>query len=184
MSLRHAVLGFLAHSPMSGYELHKHMAESVQHFWPADQAQIYRTLVQLVDEGLVAVREIPQTGRPNRREHTILDDGLAELDAWLAASGAYEPQREAFLLRLFFVARLGVDATRELLLQRARDADDLLAVLAAIEQSAEAAGAEHGLTNDLSFRLRMATLANGMTHARAEREWIDHTITTLEEHRD
>jgi PadR family transcriptional regulator AphA len=169
---------------MSGYELHKHMADSVQHFWPADQAQIYRTLAQLVDEGLVTVKEIPQTGRPNRREHTILGAGLAELDTWLAASSAYEPEREAFLLRLFFVARLGPEVAKRLLRERAQEADELLEVFAAIEASAELAAAERGLTNDLHFRLRMATLANGVTHARAEREWIDHTITTLEEHRD
>ncbi len=47
MSLKHAILGFLELSPFSGYDLKKAFDGSVQHFWPADQAQIYRTLNQL-----------------------------------------------------------------------------------------------------------------------------------------
>ena len=54
MSLKHAVLGFLSIAPMTGYDLRKHMEESVAHFWPADQAQIYRTLGP------------PRGGRPGR----------------------------------------------------------------------------------------------------------------------
>ena len=68
MSLKHAVLGFLSIAPMSGYDLRKHMEESVAHFWPADQAQIYRTLGHLAADGLVSVETIPQEGKPDRRE--------------------------------------------------------------------------------------------------------------------
>ena len=107
MSLKHAVLGFLSIAPMTGYDLRKHMEESVAHFWPADQAQIYRTLGHLAADGLVTVTTIPQEGKPDRREHSITDAGLAELDRWLASPVEYVPSREVFLVRLFFVGRLG-----------------------------------------------------------------------------
>ena len=53
MSLKHAILGFLSFKPLSGYDLKKAFDNSVRHFWPANQSQIYRTLSQMTDEGLV-----------------------------------------------------------------------------------------------------------------------------------
>ena len=47
MSLKHAILGFLGYTSLSGYDLKKAFDGSVQHFWPADQSQIYRPLAQL-----------------------------------------------------------------------------------------------------------------------------------------
>src|SRR5579875_1236367 len=44
MSLTHAILGFLNRQPMTGYDLKTQCFDiSVAYFWPADQAQIYRT---------------------------------------------------------------------------------------------------------------------------------------------
>ncbi|MBK7448579.1 MAG: PadR family transcriptional regulator [Anaerolineales bacterium] len=53
MSLKHAILGFLSFKPFSGYELKKAFDSSVQHFWPANQSQIYRTLAELEGGGFV-----------------------------------------------------------------------------------------------------------------------------------
>jgi len=175
MSLKHAVLGFLSIAPMSGYDLRKHMEESVAHFWPADQAQIYRTLGHLAADGLVDVRTIPQEGKPDRREHSITDAGLTELDSWLAAPVEYVPSREVFLVRLFFVGRLGTDRVRAVLEERAEEAQELAAVL---EQTGEAA--RQAVANpDLETRLRLATLANGLVHARAELAWAEDLLAEL-----
>jgi len=176
MSLKHAVLGFLSIAPMSGYDLRKHMEESVAHFWPADQAQIYRTLGHLASDGLVEVRTIPQDGKPDRREHSITEAGLAELDDWLASSVEYVPSREAFLVRLFFVGRLGVDRVRTVLQERADEARELAAVL---EQTRDATEQAIGDTVDLEMRLRLATLSNGLVHARAELEWAQDLLDQL-----
>ena len=175
MSLKHAVLGFLSIAPMSGYDLRKHMEESVAHFWPADQAQIYRTLGHLAADGLVSVETIPQEGKPDRREHSITDAGLAELDSWLAAPVEYVPSREVFLVRLFFVGRLGTDRVRAVLEERAAEARELAAVL---EQTGEAAR-QAVAQPDLETRLRLATLANGLVHARAELEWAEDLLAEL-----
>lgn len=166
MSLRHAILGFLAVQPMSGYDLRRSMASSVAHFWPADQAQIYRTLSALVADGLVDVETEAQDHRPNRRVHTIRPEGLAELDTWLAAPLEESPTREPFLLRLFLGGRLGPGPMRALLTVRIGQARVLIETLTAIETATRAA-AGHGL----EARLRLATLENGLAHARAERDW-------------
>jgi len=175
MSLKHAVLGFLSIAPMTGYDLRKHMEESVAHFWPADQAQIYRTLGHLAADDLVSVRTIPQEGKPDRREHSITAAGLAELDSWLSAPVEYVPSREVFLVRLFFVGRLGTDRVRTVLQERAEEARELAAVL---EQTRD--GATQAVAHpDLEVRLRLATLANGLVHARAELEWAEDLLAQL-----
>jgi len=180
MSLKHAVLGFLSIQPMTGYDLRKHMEESVAHFWPADQAQIYRTLAQLAADGLVEVRTVPQTGRPDRREHTITDAGTIELDAWLGAPVEYAPSRESFLVRLFFVARLGPQRVRAVLEERAAEARELVAVLEHTRHATLEAIAAYGAPVGLDVRLRVATLENGLVHARAELEWAQGLLTSVE----
>ncbi|MCE1255059.1 MAG: PadR family transcriptional regulator, partial [Anaerolineae bacterium] len=49
MSLEYAILGFLQYQPLSGYDLKKIFDQTVSHFWPATQSQIYRTLDRLLD---------------------------------------------------------------------------------------------------------------------------------------
>ena len=171
MSLKHAILGFLSIAPMTGYDLRKHMEESVAHFWPADQAQIYRTLGHLATDALVRVETVPQEGRPDRREHSITDAGLAELEDWLTSPVEHAAYREVFLVRLFFVGRLGVDCARAVLAERADEARELIAVLEQTLAAGEQAIATAGIEPDLEMRLRLATLTNGLVHARGELEW-------------
>lgn len=181
MSLKHAVLGFLSVAPMTGYDLRKHMEESVAHFWPADQAQIYRTLSVLAAEGLVDVRTIPQEGRPDRREHSITPAGEAELDRWLASPVEYVPSRESFLVRLFFVGRLGVEQARAVLHERAAEARELVAVLEHTRHLNDQALAQASADVPLPVRLRLATLSNGLVHARAELAWVEDLLTDLDD---
>jgi PadR family transcriptional regulator AphA len=102
MSLPHAILGFLAVRPFSGYDLKKAFDSSVRHFWSADQAQIYRALTALGAEGLVTTERVAQQDRPDRKVHHLTDAGRATLAAWLRAPTEAPPRREPFLLKLFF----------------------------------------------------------------------------------
>ena len=80
-------------------------------------------------------------------------------------------------MRLFFVGRLGVDRVRTVLQERADEARELAAVL---EQTA---GRQRGRRSrhhaDLEMRLRLATLANGLAHARAELDWAQDLLAEL-----
>ena len=178
MSLRHAILGFLSICPQSGYELRKHMDESTGHFWPADQAQIYRTLTQLLTDGLIDVRDIAQAGKPDRREHRINEHGSSELDAWLTSPITYAPAREPFLLRLFFVGRLGTGPVLAVLEERAASAKERLQTLTALRDTIRA---ELPPVLDLALRLRLATLDNGIVHARAELSWAELLVKEFEQ---
>lgn len=169
MSLSHAILGLLDLAPMTGYDLKKTFDGSVAHFWAADQAQIYRTLARLVDDGAVAVRVVPQEGRPDRREHSITDGGRKELAAWLGSPLEAERTREPFLARVFFAGREDPAVARRMLAGRRASAEERLAVL---RELPEPAGTP-------AERLRTATLRYGVRQLEAELAWIDETMEVL-----
>ncbi len=177
MSLKHAILGFLSVQPMSGYDLKKAFDDSVGHFWSADQAQIYRTLAALTDEGLVEVRTIEQRGKPDRKEHRLTPDGERELDAWLRSSEPARPMREPFLLRVFFGGRLGVEEVRRMLLRHVENEERRLEILRGIAATLERS--LRGRRIGLSQRLRIATLDNGIAHTKAEIEWARALLADL-----
>lgn len=180
MSLRHSVLGILSIRPMSGYELKKVIDSSVGHFWTADQSQVYRTLSALVEDGMASRRTVVQEERPNLHLHSVTDNGLAELDRWLASPLRAQPSRDPFLARLFFADRLPMERIRELLDARRRETREEFAALEAIFLVTDAAELP-GDISELARVLRMATLAKGLADARAELAWLDATEQKLEE---
>src|SRR5699024_5597349 len=115
MSLKHAMLGLLDLSPLTGYDLKRSFNESVTHFWTADQAQIYRTLGALVDADMARVEVIAQDGRPDKKVHHITDAGRMELDRWLRTPPDPPTTRNDFLARVFFAPRLDDDEVLQLL---------------------------------------------------------------------
>ncbi len=107
MSLPHAILGFLREQPLTGYELKTQRFDvSVANFWPADQAQIYRTLDRLEEQGWATSELEIQRERPNRKVYRITEAGRAELLRWLAAPQPLPTHREPFLVQLYFAAEL------------------------------------------------------------------------------
>ena len=102
MSLKHAILGFLAEQPRTGYDLKGCFDTSVSYFWHADQAQIYRTLDTLTEDGFVQFQVEIQDDRPNRKIYTITPTGREELRRWLQTLQPEQIRREPFLVQVFF----------------------------------------------------------------------------------
>ncbi|MEU2788552.1 PadR family transcriptional regulator [Streptomyces sp. NPDC007100] len=119
MSLRHAVLGLLAESPASGYDLMKTFDESLAHVWPATQSQVYGELNKLTATGLI---EVVAHGPRGRKEYAITKGGRAELHHWLTEVEPTGPQRHDGLLRVFFLGVLTPLEARAFLLQQAERA--------------------------------------------------------------
>ena len=71
MELKHAILGMLSITPLSGYDLNRAFVGSVAHFWHADQSQIYRTLDRLAADGAIKTKVIRQSGKPDRKVHSL-----------------------------------------------------------------------------------------------------------------
>jgi DNA-binding PadR family transcriptional regulator len=146
-------------------EVKRHCDTTINHFWFADKAQIYRTLAQLTEAGLATVETVPGAGAPDRQVHHITERGRETLRDWLTSTLDPRPERSAFLARLFFSGGLTEAQLGELLATRRATAESLLAALTQIEAGLPEA-------TDRGARLRRATLDNGIAHARTELEWI------------
>lgn len=110
MSLPHAILGILGYMPMTGYDLKTQAFDrTVAHFWSAVLPQIYRELERIEAQGWATSAVEIQHDRPNRRVFTITDAGRAEFARWLHEFQPPPAHREAFLIQLFFGARLTND---------------------------------------------------------------------------
>ncbi|SOC52403.1 PadR family transcriptional regulator [Ornithinimicrobium cerasi] len=96
---RYAVLGMLTHGPMTGYRLREQIRETVGHFWQESFGQLYPTLSQLEQEGLVR-----RGGDADRRDPwEITAAGRQALRAWLATEAeSLSPERNELLLQIFF----------------------------------------------------------------------------------
>jgi PadR family transcriptional regulator, regulatory protein AphA len=103
MSLPHAILGLLQKHPMTGYDLKTQCFDiAVNHFWKADQAQIYRTLDKLIEREWVSNQLEIQHDRPNRKVYSLTELGTIELQRWLAEPQELPIYRDPLLIQVFF----------------------------------------------------------------------------------
>jgi len=124
----YVILGLLTFREMSGYDLKQLINKSITHFyWSPAKSQIYGELRRLESHGLVTMREVPQTLRPDKRLYQITPQGTEAMLKWLGTSGV-EPDsyKSALLLKVFFGHMLSQDTTIELLEERRKQiASDL-----------------------------------------------------------
>jgi PadR family transcriptional regulator AphA len=99
VSLRHALLGLLAGSPMTGYELNRKFERSMLNVWPAGHSQIYPELARLAEGG--KIRQAG-SGARGKKIYEITPAGLDEVKAWLRTEPDHASRNPAFL-RVFFL---------------------------------------------------------------------------------
>lgn len=109
--LKYMLLGQLSYLPQTGYNLKQEIDQSTGFFWHAELSQIYRTLKQLEETGLVSSYVQAQEGRPDKRIYAITEAGQRALLDWLRAPLVeIEPVKDTLLLKLFFSRPLGKEA--------------------------------------------------------------------------
>jgi DNA-binding PadR family transcriptional regulator len=134
MSLAHAILGLLQQEERTGYDLKTSCFDQcIAHLWPADQAQIYRTLDKLVEQGWITCTVEIQHDRPNRKVYSLTSSGKAELIRWLQCPQPLPTVREPLLVQLFFAAQLPNEAIIQLLEQQLAAHHEKLAECETIE---------------------------------------------------
>lgn len=173
MPLAHAILGFLAYRPMSGYDLKKHFDQSIAHFWSATQSHIYKALEDLEQAGLAESQRIPQEGRPNRKQYRITAAGDAELRRWVQTPLPLEIKREAWLIQIFFAHGITNAAIIDLFEQRIAAIRGYCAQLELAQAHIDETHAQLGVA-----RLRdlwQLTLDYGAAYYAHEIAWLEQT---------
>jgi PadR family transcriptional regulator AphA len=174
MSLRHALLGLLADTPQTGYDLTKQFEQSLSdHAWSASHSQIYPELKRMMDGGLV---EVVGEGARGSKTYGVTDDGRAELRRWMFSPLSDAPARNEFVLRLFLLSTLDLADTRELAENMARTSEE------------EVAGLREAISRieqDPSGDSRYARFAAefGLRYYQLQADWARWVVTELGKHR-
>jgi len=177
MSLEYAILGFLNYHPYTGYDLKKIFDTSIRHFWPADQSQIYRTLLRLTEQGYVEMEKVPQEDRPDRKVYHITEAGRNELLHWLSGPPSMEDPRSSPLVQVFFVGQL---KDEEVLAKFEGFAAIMRSTLAQYEQVPAMIGPyQLEISSPREHFFWMLTLENGIRNVRANLEWAESVIQRI-----
>jgi PadR family transcriptional regulator AphA len=158
--LAHALLGMLAGTPMSGYDLTQAFDGSLGFVWSAKHAQIYPELAWLLEAGHI---EQTQAGARGRKVYAITPAGRTELQRWLIETRPDRSPRQEALLRSFFMWTITPDDARAYFEAIAASARESLARYEAIANSFEATTPE-----EVAYRI---ALESGLRHTRVTAEW-------------
>lgn len=178
MSLKHAILGFLSYMDLSGYDLKKALDSSVQHFWHADQSQIYRTLRKLKEEGFVTQEVIERDERLDMKVYSATDAGKKELHDWLTTSHPLADEHDPFLVQVYFGGMITKEEFLIILRARLGHADEQAAIFKAINEIALASFKRN--PNKWVAFCAMTTLEHGAMAVKYERQWLHSIIERVE----
>ncbi|TDL57157.1 DUF4180 domain-containing protein [Paenibacillus dendritiformis] len=115
MSIKYAILGLLSWKPATGYELKKIFEDSSAMYWSGNNNQIYRSLVQLLDDGFVTNEVKHQESSPSKKIYSITEEGLARLKDWVLEEPDVPEFKNTFLIQLAWADQLSDKELHELL---------------------------------------------------------------------
>jgi len=175
----YVILGLLTFREMSGYDLKQLINKSNTHFyWSPAKSQIYGELRRLESHGLVTMREVPQTLRPDKRLYQITPEGTEAMLQWLRSSGV-EPDsyKSALLLKTFFGHMLPHDVTLGLLEERRKQIAQELTMCE--KRTAELQEKMQGSAADDETFFPLLTLQRSITLCQADLQWLDDALEQL-----
>ena len=117
LTIEHALLGLLYRRPLHGYQLHQELTEAhdLGLVWRLKEAQLYRLLGRLEEEGYVEATSEAQGTRPPRKVLRLTPAGEAAFLAWVRSPVHRGRElRLEFLAKLYFARQLGGETVRDL----------------------------------------------------------------------
>ncbi|MGG6313672.1 DUF4180 domain-containing protein [Paenibacillus macerans] len=106
MSIKYAILGILSSQSLTGYDLKKIIQDSPFMPWSGNNNQIYKALVELLDEGWATNEVQHQESSPSKKIYTITNEGRAELKQWIQTPPELPEFKSTFLIQLAWADRL------------------------------------------------------------------------------
>jgi DNA-binding PadR family transcriptional regulator len=121
MDIQYTILGLLNWKPLSGYDLKKIIAESELFYWSGNNNQIYKSLVELHQQGLVSQEIQHQDYLPTKKIYTITSAGQAALHHWLLSDPELPEFHNNFLIQLAWMDELSGEELDALLARYAHE---------------------------------------------------------------
>ena len=137
MDVKTVCLGMLTDGEASGYDLKKAFESSFRHCFAAGYGSIYPALASLAEDGFVSCREIPQEGKPDRKEYCITAAGRKRLLEELDNPAPSHKVRSEFLATMAFAHLMTAEQIEIVLNSRIEDANRNLQVIDEFECSCD-----------------------------------------------
>jgi DNA-binding PadR family transcriptional regulator len=167
MSTPFTLLGLLEPAPSHGYELKRAYDQRFGVDKPLPFGQVYATLARLERDGRAVVVGVEAGEGPDRKRYAITEQGVTDLEAWLAEPERPEPHLQTVLFSKVVLALLsGRDANRYLDAQRAAH----LARMRELTAMRREAGLAQSLLADYA-----------LFHLEADLRWLEVTASRLNE---
>jgi DNA-binding PadR family transcriptional regulator len=167
MSVPLTLLGLLERGPSHGYDLKRDYDAYFGQGRPLRYSQVYATLSRLARDGKAVAGPVEQGAGPERRRYIITDEGVADVDEWLAEPAAPEPDLTSELFTKVVLALLlgrqasgYLDAQRAAHLQRMRELTEL---------------------KQRGNLLHVLLADHAIYRLEADLRWIDHTAARLDQ---
>jgi DNA-binding PadR family transcriptional regulator len=165
MSVPLALLGLLEREPSHGYDLKRDYDTFFGRGKPLPFGQVYATLGRLARDGKIIAAEAEPGAGPDRKRYIITEDGVSEVEAWLAEPVDPEPHLQTVLFIKVVLALISgrsaegyLDTQRAAHLARMRELTELRRSSSLVD----ALLADHALF-----------------HLEADLRWIDLTASRL-----
>jgi DNA-binding PadR family transcriptional regulator len=168
MSVRSLCLAILSFGDATGYEIRKESTDGrFSYFEDASFGSIYPALARLESEGLVTVREEPQTGKPARKVYSITEAGRTEFIGSLCEPQAPDTFKSPFLLIALNAAYLPPDVIRRALERRKTQVMEELQQMIDCEKDSQCNHPGSSWTRDYGMACMNFTLAHLEEHGEA-----------------
>lgn len=115
MSINYAILGILSYKSMTGYDLKKIIQDSDFMPWSGNNNQIYKSLTELLNKGLVTNVVKHQESLPTKKIYTITSEGLSALKEWLLSPTEISEIKKPFLVQLACSKQLNTNELKTLI---------------------------------------------------------------------
>lgn len=108
-TLSYSILGFFLDKPYYGYELYKHLSQSVEfrEIWHIKQSLFYGLLDKFFQNGYLDQFKVEGDQYPSRKEYSLTDEGRQVVLSWMGKPVDHgREMRQEFLAKLFFSMKL------------------------------------------------------------------------------
>lgn len=115
MSINYAILGILSYQSCTGYDIKKIIQESPFMYWSGNNNQIYKALVDLLEEDYVTNEVFHQESSPSKKVYTITEEGRAALKDWVLSRSEAPEFKKTFLMQLAWSDQLNKEELNRLI---------------------------------------------------------------------
>lgn len=180
MALSHAIMTALMDRQLSGYDLAKQFDVSLGFFWSASHQQIYQQLKTLTAASHVAVTEVAQSGKPDKRLYELTEAGRNVLVDWVAGETKRKPARDDLFVKLYNMGVVEASLLLKLVLNRQTEHRQRLALYERIRER----GYQQPDTLDQQQQGRFLALLAGIYQEQAALQWCDEATQLLQSRAD